>query len=184
MKALLYCTKAKPYLTKECDFVGYVDGHTGYVYYLNKIKPLTKVLNGTIVAQCEIEVEPIDNLGVCPSRYPEELLELSCLDEEELNEYLRDEGGYALHITELSEFDPPMTFERNYIYKTVHGMNLYKKAPQNMSYAYDRFGNKVALISIRPEWMQKILKGEKTIEIRRKVLKEMLKKEEQYNGDN
>lgn len=30
------------------------------------------------------------------------------------------------------------------------------------------------LISIRPEWLCKILNGEKTIEVRKKVLKEML----------
>ena len=33
---------------------------------------------------------------------------------------------------------------------------------------------KQLLISIKPKWVAKILNGEKTIEIRKKVLKEML----------
>lgn len=48
-----------------------------------------------------------------------------------------------------------------------------KKAPQNMMYVYDGDEKKV-LISIRPEWMCKICNGEKDIELRKVVLKEML----------
>ena len=43
-----------------------------------------------------------------------------------------------------------------------------------MMRVYDRFGNKYILISVRPKWLCKILNGEKTIEVRKKVLKEML----------
>ena len=46
------------------------------------------------------------------------------------------------------------------------------KAPQNMCNAYDVYKNHYILISIRPEWLCKILNGEKTIEVRKKVLKE------------
>jgi predicted transcriptional regulator len=53
------------------------------------------------------------------------------------------------------------------------------KAPQNMcsvfkvdSKNYEK--EYYILISIRPEWLCKILNGEKTIEVRKKVLKEML----------
>ena len=54
------------------------------------------------------------------------------------------------------------------------------RAPQNMMYVYTSFElpeiveTKYVLISIRPEWLCKILNREKTIEVRRKVLKEML----------
>lgn len=47
------------------------------------------------------------------------------------------------------------------------------KAPQNMM----RFifnNEEYVLISIRPEWLCKILNGDKTIEIRRKILKGMM----------
>jgi len=43
-----------------------------------------------------------------------------------------------------------------------------------MMYAYDGEEKKV-LISIRPEWLCKILNSEKTIEVRKKVLKEMMR---------
>lgn len=50
-----------------------------------------------------------------------------------------------------------------------------KKAPQNMMRVIDAYGDdEYILISVRPEWLCKILNGEKTIEVRKKVLKEML----------
>ena len=51
-----------------------------------------------------------------------------------------------------------------------------QKAPQNMMWCFDKDNNykMKVLISIRPEWMCKILNGEKTIEIRKKVLRGML----------
>ena len=48
-----------------------------------------------------------------------------------------------------------------------------------MCRVYDRFGNKYILISIRPEWVCKILNGEKTIEVRKQIIKEL--KEELEN---
>lgn len=59
-------------------------------------------------------------------------------------------------------------------------MLLYctKKAPQNMMRVYSNIGrykcSQYILISVRPKWLCKILNGEKTIEVRKKVLKEML----------
>ena len=43
-------------------------------------------------------------------------------------------------------------------------------------WGYDYFGDddKKVLISIRPEWLCKILNGEKTVEVRKVILKEML----------
>lgn len=49
-----------------------------------------------------------------------------------------------------------------------------KKAPQNMM-RVELDDIKYILISIKPEWLVKILNGEKTIEVRKKVLKEMMK---------
>lgn len=56
-----------------------------------------------------------------------------------------------------------------------------QKAPQNMMRVYDPWeidengvGEAYVLISIHPEWICKILNGEKTIEVRKKVLKEMI----------
>lgn len=50
-------------------------------------------------------------------------------------------------------------------------LNWLKKAPQNMCYCYDQERKtQYVLISIRPEWVAKILTGKKTIEVRKKVV--------------
>ena len=53
-------------------------------------------------------------------------------------------------------------------------LNWLKKAPQNMCYCYDQ-ERKIhyVLISIRPEWVAKILNGKKTIEIRRSIVNKL-----------
>ena len=107
----------------------------------------------------------------------------------ELEDYLysNDGKGYAIHIKNLHIFDKPK--ELSDYYTAPKKMNTFgwfraKRyewfsinidiAPQNMMYAYDEKENKYALISIQPQWLCKILNGEKTIEVRKKVLKEML----------
>ena len=52
-----------------------------------------------------------------------------------------------------------------------------KSAPQNMMKVKRVLQEDAILISIRPEWLCKILNGEKTIEVRKKVLKDMLNNE-------
>ena len=168
-KVLLYCTKAKPYLFKK-------DNGEFCLSY----KPLVlDNLNGKIVAKCEVKTETRLNYGL--ARRSEFVLENTCLTMEQLDAYLpnhkeydSEDVYYALHIKNLEELEPPLTFEENYIYKEPHGFSLVLKAPQNMMRVYNSFGNKYILISIRPEWLCKILNREKTIEVRKKVLKEML----------
>lgn len=130
----------------------------------------------------------------------EELCEKSCLYIDDIDEYLDLEKGYAIHIKNLHIFDEPK--ELSEFYKIIEvdeadfNENDYKyvpitKAPQNMMYAYrlksesmydecnfigyDYYVEEYTLISIQPQWLCKILNGEKTIEIRKKVLKEMIK---------
>ena len=116
----------------------------------------------------------------------------------------KNAGGYAIHIKNLHIFDELKDFSeysknvehckcdeclenckkyckyyyaKNNITQTINtGCTKYAllyKAPQNMMYVFDLEEKKV-LISIRPEWLCKILNGEKTIEVRKKVLKEMI----------
>jgi predicted transcriptional regulator len=131
---------------------------------------------------------------------PIELLSKSCFKGfDDLYEYLKydfnsDYGqhkgayGYAIHIKNLHIFDEPKELQEYATIKRIPDewhIGYYEKfesverTPQNMQYVYDvNFGKpseKKVLISIRPEWLCKILNGEKTIEVRRKVLKEMLK---------
>ena len=124
----------------------------------------------------------------------------TCLLEEELFKYLEGfekpylipsnykcKNGYAIHIKNLNIFDKPRLTQYYFIYqkdmKMKYVLHIFKgkfvklieKAPQNMMYCYGiNTGEKYILISIRPEWLCKILNGEKTIEVRKKVLKEML----------
>lgn len=176
MKALLYCTKAKPFLFEhktDDNQVLYVTTRLGNADNLRINHK--KVLNGKIVAECEVETEEIklsaysdyeDTIYLfdTPTLRTDELTQKSCLCDDELENYLTNEKGYALHISNLRIFDEP---------KELNDYNI-EKAPQNMIRVFDANGNKYILISIRPEWLCKILNGEKTIEVRKKVLKEML----------
>jgi len=115
-----------------------------------------------------------------------ELLRKSCLTNKEIYDYLKGKNGYAIHIKNLHIFDEPrelseyMAYDKSYdnmfgwAFEEKEKYKPITKAPQNMMYAYDNELNKYILISIRPEWLCKILNGEKTIEVRKKVLKEML----------
>lgn len=119
------------------------------------------------------------------------LLKESCLQKHELSNYLGFENGYAIHIKNLHIFDEPK--ELSYYCFTEKSYNdtnkiftdeimidgkWYRpvnKAPQNMMRVKRVLQEDGILISIRPEWLCKILNGEKTIEVRKKVLKEMVK---------
>ena len=189
-RLLLYCTKQphKLYATDK----GYVitDFELGD-YYKTKEK-----LNGKIVAECDYEVEKIttfkDYTGYeeydihyqTAKRDYERLLQETCLNNQQLDDYLQGENGYAIHIKNLHIFDDSRELSEydKYEYEVFSSnggcigteWKPIDKAPQNMMYCYDD-GEKCILISIRPEWLCKILNKEKTIEIRKKVLKEMLK---------
>ena len=158
-------------------------------------------LNGKIVAECDFEVEEITNCGTSfmimkyddlqdNYRYTNEIARGSCLDYNDLKRYLGTDNGYAIHIKNLHIFDEPRELSDYYkfdgIYNNINNWKPIDKAPQNMMYAYDitselgfsgtynRHFEEDILISIQPQWLCKILNGEKTIEVRKKVLKEML----------
>ena len=193
MKLLLYCTKAKPYLVERLPF-------NEKKFYQCRKKNDYYSLNGKIVAECDFEVEEIEKgYGTHHASFDEEgyfddyydymtktidediLLKRSCLNIEELETY---NPKYAIHIKNLHIFDKPKELSEFYSIEEVGGMLFTKpltKAPQNMQrvsinnweYASYNPDDIRILISIRPEWLCKILNGEKTIEVRRKVLKEM-----------
>lgn len=204
MKLLLYCTKAKPYLYKD----RYKD--RGIEYALSNKKLVDNAftrfnsVNGKIVAECDFEVEEIEPLffytiedvfyTTKTLRYCD-LVNKSCLSEQQLGDYLNKNKGYAIHIKNLNIFDEPKelsefkqkgeyqcskrkcpyfnTEKCHYASECLYE-KIITKAPQNMMYCYDEFGNDYVLISIQPEGLCKILNKEKTIEPRKKILKEML----------
>ena len=187
MKALLYCTKSKKKLFYDVVW-------KKWMYGFDKPHDKFPSVNGMIVASCEVKVEKIElnrhsygeeyeYLFDTPTLSNDELLCESGLSEEELENYL-DEKGYALHISNLELFEKPRLL--NYFFKgklgSENSLVEVTKAPQNMMRVYISFDlpeiveTKYVLISIRPEWLCKILNGEKTIEVRKQVLKEMIGK--------
>lgn len=214
VKTLLYCTKAKPYLVKD-DFP--LENELIYFTHYKEPGSCGLPLNGKIVAECEVETEEIklsaysdyeDKIYLfdTPTLTNDELTEKSWLCNDELDNYLINEKGYALHISNLSIFAEPATIEYADLKSPVLDSELIggswlcdncdtpgndckhchdhyeffktvEKAPQNMMKVYSNIGRydcQYILISVRPEWLCKILNGEKTIEVRKKVLKEML----------
>lgn len=194
IKGLLYCTKAKPSLMKYEN----IDG-----YYTDTDPVLDKraLLNGKIVAECDFEVEEIEKIygsnHACfdkdgyfddyadyatKSLEETELLKHSCLTSEELENYLQDKNGYAIHIKNLHIFDEHRELKE--CHKKYDGINYsptcympITTAPQNMMrvWLYEN-GEWVMyiLISIQPQWMCLILNRIKDVEVRKVVLKEML----------
>ena len=184
MKLLLYCTKAKPYLIDErkIRYNNFVLGDNSIL----KSNEKDLVVNGKIVAECDFEVEKITNFGTSfmimkyddlqeSYRYTNKIARGSCLNYTDLRRYLGTNDGYAIHIKNLHIFDKPKIIQ-DYS-KNENPYNYIEKAPQNMMYVFDvksfNESEKKVLISIKPEWLCKILNGEKTIEVRKKVLKEM-----------
>ena len=196
MKLLLYCCKSKKDLLQWAP-------QSMYPYYYGCFDDLyesEEALNGKIVAECDYEVEEIDcyvchntdcgyGIYTTPKLVHSKLSELSCLNDNQLEDYLGYHNGYAIHIKNLNIFIEPRELSDycRYIGEPI------TKAPQNMMHAlkvrnwsrrYVEDGyvrevreNKVTdyiLISIRPEYLVEILNGFKTIEVRKKVLKEML----------
>lgn len=155
-------------------------------------------LNGKIVAECDFELKEIRPFF----HWCRQLETATCLTYEEVLDYLdskdkskgnpkRQGIAYLIYIHNLHIFDEPKELSE---YSTKENKNSIflkniTKAPQNMMYCFEKhiyilrfspriekhYKTKEVLISIHPEWLCKILNGEKTIEIRKKVLKEMLK---------
>lgn len=189
MKLLLYCVKAKPYLS----LVGKYDSGKNYYEAINDATIFDDKLNGKIVAECDFEVEEIEYYKdyngwlwySTKSLWENRLLCLSCLSANDIENYLGDTGGYAIHIKNLHIFDKPKELNEVYKIENIGGMLFTKQltnAPQNMmrvsvnhwDYATCEPKDINVLISIKPEWLCKILNGEKFVEVRKKVLKEMI----------
>lgn len=101
-----------------------------------------------------------------------------CLSPQQLYDYVGLENEfYALHIKNLKIFDNPQLLRTYCVYYLIGTMPMVQriqKAPQNMMRVYDYKGNPYIVISIRSPWLCKIFNGEKEIEVRTKVMKEML----------
>ena len=186
IKALLYCTKNKMNLRKSIkDKCYYLDNGSEF----NIIPDEDYALNGKIVAECDYEVEKIrtylDNCYDTKTLGGFALQSRSCLNAIELDNYLKGKNGKAIYIKNLHIFDKPK--ELSECHKKYGGKNYFPisympitAAPQNMIKVWLYENGKwvmYILISIQPQWMCKILNGEKDVEVRKVVLKEMLSNE-------
>ena len=191
IKGLLYCTKEKPYLVERLPF-------NEKKFYQCRKKNDYYSLNGKIVAECDFEVEEIYYLSWMNEKLRERILKQSCLTDKQFSDYMGNKDTcYALHISNLKIFDEPrelsdFTTRTPVDYDSIicdsctdFGFDCNKcryscdyqqviKAPKNMMKVCEWDIEDKVLISIKSEWLCKILNGEKTIVVRRKVLKEML----------
>ena len=188
MKLLLYCTKAKPYLYRQDDDTFKLENKI-VDEDISDYKKYYGLNNGKIVAECDFEVDKLINCGTSfmimkyddlqeSYRYTNKVARGSCLDYTDLRRYLGTKDGYAIHIKNLHIFDKPKELSEC---TTYYGDKKIENAPRNMQKIF--FSRKMKpedwieyiLVSIKPEWLCRILNGEKTIEVRKKVLKEMIK---------
>lgn len=203
MKLLLYCTKQMPRLVFTDGKWWLDNSKENTYWEKGQIAPIGYNDKIVAECDYEVEeikwntTNWVDNFLTTKSMSEEELQKRSCINGFNLREYFEicydsindSVVGYAIHIKNLHIFDEPRELSDYYkfdgIYNNINNWKPIKKAPQNMCYAYEykcelgfsgtmnRTLNKNILISIRPEWLCKILNGEKTIEVRKKILKEM-----------
>ena len=196
VKCLIYCTKnGENLLHFGCGTGEYrcvTNKNQKDVFENEKFNPndITRILNGKIVAQFDCEkvdlIEAVKRENDKPFYISNGNVNHhwgfgdTCLSYEQLNLYLENKKGYAILISNLEIFDEPKElndfklFNPNYCLYT----NI-KKAPQNMCYVVKEpemcFAprEEYILISIRPEWVAKILNGEKTIEVRKSIVNKL-----------
>ena len=191
MKVLLYCTKAKPKIYSY---------ETLMTNSFSKGREFE--LNGKVVASFELnKVDEIENRIAAfiinkDSAYTETIAKNSCVGFDDLKKYLGNKNGYAWHIDNLKIFDEPIELGELYSYnelkRVMHPTDndldttllrleafngnlkdyFLTKAPQSYQYVYYK-GEKCLLLSIKSEWVYKILNGEKTVEIRKTLPKEV-----------
>jgi len=193
MKLLLYCKKSKPYLTS------YINKQAKLFFDLHASETLKK-LNGTIPCECDYELEEIyygceiDDFWTktCGSQkiIKHNLLKQSCLTDDEMHQYLQPKDSYygdcgkAIHIKNLKVFKEPKKLSDYY-----YGANKLNREPKNMMIVQELVKSErpigtyfingtflikdYVLIGVKPELLCKILNGECTIIVKKKVLKEM-----------
>lgn len=178
MKLLLYCTYEKPYLTFNKKFI-LRDGKRNKRWDWN----------GSIIAECDYEVEEINAIPYDEDMIYEtktldydDLLKKSCLNNQELDDYLQGREGYAIHIKNLRIYG----FQR-----TTKYLSCVEK-PRTMTYVYacftlsDRLSKGKdhrydVIVPMNAKQIVKILNREQTIIVKKKILKRMLNNETQKN---
>ena len=146
-----YVTKGKPYLYKVDDtFIVDENDKGSWGYVLNCTVPFRFVVGEVI----KVEQFPVWENGYqnTPDYYyfyddNYELLQKSCLTNDDLMEYGNGKDLYAHEITQLEIFDKPMQLSDFYTWKwETNGahkeqfISTLKRAPQSYQYVYVKVG--------------------------------------------
>lgn len=201
MKVYIYCTKAKPNIGLNGKIVACFDLNK-ITMFRNLVVGL--FMNGKtqksyfypgkeIVDKTAMTFQEIIDYGKGKNLYCWHIENLQVFDVPmELSEFYQViDVKTALKkgiITEC-EITPPLSDEDEEVKFVVHNLN---KAPQSWCYArreiiqpmyceynfigYDEFEEDCILISIKPQWVEKILNGEQTIIVKKTAPKELLEK--------
>ena len=175
MKLLLYCTKAKPILRDyrgKAIYNRFVISPTDRPFTSDDTQP---ILNGKIVIECDFEVEEID----CKKADKiDRFYKYSRLTYRMLDEYLKGNNGYAIHIKNLHIFDKPKYLDELWVFDKQGLPNKLYNTPTCMKKVeMIRFLNTTnyILIPVSPEEMCRIANGEQSVIVRKKILREMIK---------
>ena len=178
MKILIYCTKAKPYLSIDIVSSGkYVLSNTKN--YFNRGD-----LNGVVCFEgdCKeaFKYDFVHRSGDSSNFYIRDQRTermKDCLSNDDLFDYGKGKTLYAYHFENVKPIYPmPITC----LYKDKSCTQPLTKAPQSWCYAYQLVKGacftqirKILILSIRPEWLCKIANGEKDLEVRKTCPKEI-----------
>lgn len=97
----IYCTKDKKY-ANLINRGGFLTGMVCARFWCDKVEEITFYPK-----------KPFDRYGT-PYRATYDLLTESCLEYDELDNYLNKNNGYAIHITKLEIFDKPIEISEFY----------------------------------------------------------------------
>ena len=199
MKMLLKCNKELPYLYYNWttdryettnslkDLKGLYGGsrvvseHDRYCAYQDNIGVMT---NGHILAECDFNVEKIiidqtefASFYKTKSVSGAKLKSDSCMTNYDLIDYLGDKSGYAISVKNIHTFKMPLPFDKLWSMDKFGLPYQIESINQNMLYCHMIKPLELeyyVVVSISSEEMCRILNGEKTIVIRKKILKEMI----------
>lgn len=169
MKLLFYITKGTFNLYKPYDLVGPIHKNRSKCYLAKTPLDSRDIkLNGTIAAECDCEL--VEFFTTNDRMNKEQIMRIakdSCLTFRYLVDY-ESRGGncrclYGIHLRKIFMYFDPCKLSGY----------LLKKAPQNMCVVHEIFVGNAVLISIHPEQFCKIANGNKTIEVRRKIVKDL-----------
>lgn len=138
------------YCTKSKPYIG-INGKVVACFDLNKI---TMIRNRAIGIY--MDGSSAQKLYEHPGK---DIIQKTGMTFKEIAEYGNNKNLYCWHIENLEAFDEPFIY--------------FGKAPQSWCYAEFK-DERCIIISIKPEWVEKILSGEKTIEIRKTAPKELM----------